>query len=155
MTLHIWYLLLSNPTHIEKKLFQKGKKLKLIKNENPLILLFVYCYRLIDIEWIFKFSCWPKGVHWDAWTYSPVFCFSCFPFQHFPCNDIFWNLEILPNFIVYKIQRVGLTANQFYLPSLTSLSVAACSRLQLRVANLCTSVALLKIVDNCLHKQWL
>ena len=41
----------------------------------------------------------------------------------------------------------GLTATQFDLPSLTPLSVAGCGRLQLGVAHLATSVALLQVVN--------
>ena len=44
--------------------------------------------------------------------------------------------------------RMGLTARQFDLPSLTPLSVASCGRLQLGVAHGATSVALLQVVDN-------
>ena len=43
---------------------------------------------------------------------------------------------------------VGLMASRFDLPSLTPLSVAGCCRLQLGVADLATSVALLQVVDN-------
>ena len=43
--------------------------------------------------------------------------------------------------------RMGLTASQFDVQSLTPLSIAGCGRLQLGVAYWATSVALLKVVD--------
>ena len=42
--------------------------------------------------------------------------------------------------------RMGLTASQLDVPSLTPLSVAGCGRLQLGVTHWATSVALLKVV---------
>ena len=47
-----------------------------------------------------------------------------------------------------------LTANQFYLPSQTPLTVARCGRLQLGVTHWATSVVLLQVVDIWHHKQW-
>ena len=44
--------------------------------------------------------------------------------------------------------RVGVTASQFDLPSLTPLSVAGCGRLQLGASHWVTSVALLQVHDN-------
>ena len=44
--------------------------------------------------------------------------------------------------------RVGVTASQLYLLSLTILSVAGCDRLQLEAPDWATSVALLQVVDN-------
>ena len=44
--------------------------------------------------------------------------------------------------------RVGVTASQLDLPSLTPLSVAGCGRLQLGVDHLATSAALLQVVDS-------
>ena len=44
--------------------------------------------------------------------------------------------------------RVGGNGEVFDLPSLTSLSVAGCSRLQVGVGHWATSVALLQVVDN-------
>ena len=49
--------------------------------------------------------------------------------------------------------RVGVTATQFYLSSLTQLSVAGYGRLQLGVAHWATSEALLEVVDHLHNNQ--
>ena len=50
--------------------------------------------------------------------------------------------------------RVGVTASQFDIPSVTPLSVAGGGRLQRGVAHWDTLAALLQVVDNWPHKQW-
>ena len=49
------------------------------------------------------------------------------------------------------LYRVGVTASQLYLPSLTPSSVASCGRLQLGAPHWATSVAFLQVVDNWPH----
>ena len=46
------------------------------------------------------------------------------------------------------LNRVGVMAGQLDLPSLTSLLVAGCGRMQLEAPHWATSVSLLQVVDN-------
>ena len=55
--------------------------------------------------------------------------------------------------MVLPCKGLGLKACELDLPSLMPSSVAGCGRLHLGVANWATSLALLQVVDNLLHKR--
>ena len=84
---------------------------------------------------------------YHLWPHSVTLCLECgrlrvrFPAESAPICSVQVVVRPCP-------VKDGDNGGQLNLPSLTSLSVAGCGRLQLGVSHLATSIALLQVVDN-------